>query len=429
MRPSPQRERVFGFTSPVSQTISLIPTPVPVTYNRAMRCRFMGYVVLVALGLQSGCQLILGIDAPVPRDGNGLSDPKEMCKTWEPVHFAPCDVASPGEELVLQRSQYRYDTDLGELDDGQVQIAHVNEIISSEYGEIMLISVQSFHIAPNAELRVVGSRPLLIASWDRIEIAGGLDVSSSPSDMGAGSRDDCSGAPGDPATRGSGGGGGGGFGGVGGAGGQGDNGDIAGGDGGARIDPPLFPRGGCAGGSSGRNAGNPARAGGPGGGAVQLTARNHITISGWINAGGAGGMGGVLEGGGSGGGAGGMIGLHAPEIQLQRRAILSANGGGGGGGSDNNDGMGENGEPGVDGQRSTEAAPGGAGGKPNMSGGGGDGGNGGHRESPDGAPAEMGNILDGGGGGGGSVGYIIAQSSSAIEVNDDAMISPPIRTP
>ncbi len=86
------------------------------------------------------------------------------------------------------------------------------------------------------------------------------------------------------------------------------------------------------GGMSGQDSCN--RQGGAGGGALQIVAGEKILVSGTINFGGAGGVGGssmcVRGGGGAGGGSGGGILLEAPEVSV--RGILAANGGGGGGG-------------------------------------------------------------------------------------------------
>ncbi len=85
-------------------------------------------------------------------------------------------------------------------------------------------------------------------------------------------------------------------------------------------------RGGCAGGG-----GSPF---GPAGGAVQISSRTLITISGsgYIDATGGGGPPGVVGNAkaGAGGGSGGGILLEAPSVSITASASLTANGGGGG---------------------------------------------------------------------------------------------------
>ncbi|MDI1445998.1 hypothetical protein [Polyangium sp. 6x1] len=114
--------------------------------------------------------------------------------------------------------------------------------------------------------------------------------------------------------------------------------------------PAIVP---LTGGMNGQRSDN---SGGLGGGALQISAGQMITIDIGINAGGGGGRPGWGgSSGGAGGGSGGAILLEAPSILM--KGTLSANGGGGGGGSSNNHGSGTVGGAGW----GTTAAPGGSG--------------------------------------------------------------------
>ncbi|MCC6625614.1 MAG: hypothetical protein IT385_30530 [Deltaproteobacteria bacterium] len=93
--------------------------------------------------------------------------------------------------------------------------------------------------------------------------------------------------------------------------------------------------------------------GGGRGGALQLSAGEHVTVRGSVLAHGGGGGGGVLAGGG-GGGSGGAILIEAPRVAII--GVVAAHGGGGGGAA----GDGGAGTPGEDG-RHDRAALGGAG--------------------------------------------------------------------
>lgn len=387
------------------------------TYNAAMLLRALGSLV-VAFALV-GCQLVLGIEDPLPRGPTDPDDPRFGCEKWDALHFAPCNIVSPGGPLVLRDASYRYDTDRQELDDDRALVTHASEVVAIDGVEFVLISASEFELASGAELRVVGSRGLVIASWDGLIIDGVLDASSSLDDPGAGSRDDCTATAGTDAFRGSGGGGGAGYGGSGGMGGDGDNGDEVGGDGGDLLDPPEMPHGGCAGGDAGSVVGGvmPA-AGGPGGGAIHLSARGDIQISGVVDVGGSGGGGGEFEGGGGGGGSGGCLSMDGAMIDIADPAILVSNGGAGGEGGDFDD----PGDPGDSGMRSSDAAAGGRGNTPE----GGNGGAGGVGDAPDGDQGLNGDFQDGGGGGGGSVGYIVARGGD-FAISTNAIISPPLR--
>jgi hypothetical protein len=297
-------------------------------------------------------------------DGHLIDVPLEACIGWHPHHFDPCMIPAPTMDLDLSMAgTYTLDTTAATLQSpAGSSLALIDFATTIEQGadDAFLISVRDLNVGAGATLRVVGGKPLIVASWNAIVVAGGVDAGShlaitdplgSPNAIvtkisaGAGANPvACSGrAPtnGGDGVSGTGGGGGGGNRGAGGTGGKGDtNGANPGGlGGGAVASPPTIVYGGCTGGVSGKQGtgGGPPSTptttspGGPGGGAVQLTARNALSITGSITAGGAGGGGAQRNSGdgGGGGGAGGFIGLDAPAMSLAG-GTLAANGGAGG---------------------------------------------------------------------------------------------------
>lgn len=342
------------------------------------------------------------------------------CTTWSARHFTPCAIPGPGPAVALPAGVITYNTDLpGFVEDPPVDPPAL--ALAQGGTEAVLISVDSFTIPAGSTLRVIGARPLVIASWSTIDIQGVLDVGSSraANRVGAGSNpalcaanaamlgDDESGTEG-----GSGGGGGGAFGGNGGKGGPGDTGgENPGGNGGSKVVTPAIVRGGCsgaAGGKAGPGADPPSDAntvatGGAGGGAIQLSARVSITVgaSGRVRAGGAGGGAAPLgsAAGGGGGGAGGYIGFDAPAYSFVANARIAANGGGGGTSAL----FAEAGAPGGDGTDDATQAPGGTysdpcaqSGPPGAAG-----------TTLDGPNASTTTVNCGGAGGGGGVGHIV----------------------
>lgn len=322
----------------------------------------------------------------------------EDCMDWAPQHFDPCLIPPPpAEGLVLTEGAWTFDTDLGTLTPASQNYAST-DIDQPTAPGAHVVSVALLEIQPQASLRVVGSHPLIIASWSTIVLDGTVDGGSERTGrVGAGAElSTCTLArPGANGGAG-GGGGGGGFGGNGGDGGNGDG--SPGGTGGSSIGIPSVVRGGCAGALGG--GGTPGSSGGfgAGGGAIQFSAFNSITVDGTIASGGAGGSGASGSGGGGGGGSGGYVGLDATSIIV--RGTIAANGGGGGGGGDG-DGL-----PGQDGHATAAAANGGVG-----PGGASDGGDGGSRTNPDGVSVTE-TAGDGAGGGGGAAGYILLRGMS-----------------
>ena len=110
-------------------------------------------------------------------------------------------------------------------------------------------------------------------------------------------------------------------------------------------DPTLVP---LYGGMAGQSQSAVSGLGGGGGGALQITAGERISVPGLINAGGGGGQAGENiwgNSGAGGGGSGGAILLEAPAVTVTGK--LDANGGGGGGGGGSR-GFGWNGMNGTD---------------------------------------------------------------------------------
>ncbi len=295
---------------------------------------------------------------------------------------------------------------------------------------VRVVSVSSFAVTAGTKVRVIGGPPLVIVSRGDVLIAGTIDASANeaepatPLPGGSLERSACGdrdGADGLDSTDSQGGGGGGGGGAYRGDG--GDGGDGAGMNRGAkgakgakpsRLD--LVPlRGGCPGGNGG--AGNVASASDPaiggeagvGGGAIQISAGNVLTVSGGISVSGGGGGGGTVHTGGGGGGSGGGILLEA-RVEVRTPGILVSAGGGGSSGGGSTSALGS---PGGDGHDDDGiAASGGDCGGINCAGG--RGGNGGAGLLFDGSPAveAFTNTSGGGGGGGGGVGIIQLRSAS-----------------
>jgi hypothetical protein len=356
------------------------------------------------------------------QDDGGTPDGESFdCTAWTPPrHFMPCDIPEPTGGLTIDGAA-TYNTTTGELTGAGA--SPPSQVVNGS----MLISVSSFTVTAGGTLRVIGDKPLIVASWTTIEIAGLIDAGSNATDNGAGANptDATNGCQTHVATvggnndNGASGGGGGGYLAKGGNGGQGDGGANRG-QGGAAI-AQLLLLGGCAGAAGGTGNNNETGgAGGPGGGAIQLTAQTSITITGKINAGGGGGLGGKTNnngtqdgGGGGGGGSGGMIGLEAPAVTVMANAAIAANGGGGGqGGGDTM--QGSTGEPGT--PSATAAAGGSAGDSVN-----------GHGGAGSAGAAVVGTIgqdsgQNGGGGGGGAAGFIVIAGSQTID--PAAVVSP-----
>jgi hypothetical protein len=355
---------------------------------------------------------------PAIPDADPSAPDADLCGwDFEPALFSPCDVPTFGAALSIPSNEerYRYNTDVGELTGLGDNV--VKPLSTVENG-MRVIWLESFDLLQGARLRVVGSLPLRIVSNSTINIAGELQVNSYRGDDGlvrgpgsnaatcvaAGNGQACGG-------HGASGGGGGGFYGNGGPAGVGGVGKSCGGGvtsrpggvgGQGSIVPPTVLRGGCPGGNGAAAEDGGTPVGGPGGGALMLTARTSITIDGGINAGGAGGRG-CYDGnraGGGGGGSGGMIILESVTLNLDANGVLAANGGGGGGGCD----RGET-QNGGDGRLAAAVAAGGTGRAV--------GGPGGYLNNNNGVVGESDDR--GSGGGGGGVGFIIFNAKEVME--------------
>jgi hypothetical protein len=298
--------------------------------------------------------------------------------------------------------------------------------------ELAILHVRNLTVG--AAVRASGSRPLVVIA-DAIDIMQTIDVAGHHGEPGAGAQ-----ATTEPGSAGlhagtynDSGGGGGGHGTAGATGGPTackdcPNKRLDGGGAGPASNPQVAM---LVGGAPGGRTYSPLSAchtqvPGAGGGAIELYARTRIEISGNINAGGGGGLGGQQCNqpynwlAGHGGGAGGTIVLQAPTIENTGR--LSANGGGGGagGGSVGNGGAGEDGALGV------SPAKGGA--TSGMySAAGGDGAAGGTAARPGAPGPESGNA----GGGGGGLGQIqlLYQATVAAGVTSPTAITATYVTP
>jgi hypothetical protein len=400
----------------------------------------------------TGCRGLLGIEEPLVRDGGASDDSSDssvdaptFCATWDAKRFDPCAIGAPQPPLTLTaaNSPYTYDATLGVLKDmsGTSVASSTMVILQTDGTTASLLNVESFQVGIGASLLVIGTRPLVIASWDTITIGGSIDAGSELAEinmtahvddnvrLGAGANQACTTGSGQTGNNvldssgGSGGGGGGGFHGSGGAGGLGNLMTVLGGAGGSPAATPLTIHAGCAGGNSGQagsGATPPATPatrsqGGAGGGAIHLAARNTITMSGLINAGGAGGAGSPQGAscGGGGGGSGGYIGLESPKVTVAGQ--LAANGGGGGGGA----AFAGNGNQGDNAQSPMVAS----GGSAQAGGGCGVAGANGAAGATLSGPNATGGDSCGGGGGGGGAGYILIWSDSFMK--PAATISPP----
>jgi hypothetical protein len=211
--------------------------------------------------------------------------------------------------------------------------------------ELGVFTVGSLRVRAGAELRGIGTRPLVILAAGDVLIDGRVVVGSNATERGAGA---ATGGMRGERGRGLGGGNPGAESGVGGdTGGAGGSFGQIGSHGGdappATGGTPAMPYGNVeltpllAGSGGGGGSADDGGEGGAGGGAIQITSGTEIAVTGAgvVDASGAGGGGGSstteAEGSGAGGGSGGAILLEAPAVTLIGWA--GANGGAGGGGA------------------------------------------------------------------------------------------------
>jgi hypothetical protein len=372
--------------------------------------------VLTAMLGATGCSSILGIEdfklVDAARvDEAGPIDAAPGC--FGPVGFFVCPMPLPTEPIVFDNSNESM-----LATDTSARCLPMQPMAWKLSGQPDACFVVATTIEIDVSVVAQGMRPLVLVATESIVVKSTLDVAAhrlagtsapgapSPACSQPGSPQDA-----DSATRGAGGGAGGSFMSKGGNGGAGETGALAGGFAGELAAMPTTLRGGCDGGSAGKNFTGAQPEGGKGGGAVMLAAGTSITIDGAINASGAGGNGGFDLSGGAGGGSGGMIVLHAPTIT--GIGVVIANGGGGGAGGE----TGNVAEAGSDPSPATPLAQ--------ASGGSGvDGGRGFARDLPA-TGGLSGAAAQGGGGGGGGGGFIRASTSlGVITVSPPATIVP-----
>ncbi len=359
---------------------------------------------------------------------------------WNPTNFDPCDPAlpAPAPELSLGLlGTYTLDSDSGSLTPpvGPSLLLPGAVLDQGDGLTVRVVVVSSLNVNIGSTLEVEGSLPVILAVYGQAAVGGVIDASARNPVIdlpiaGPGSDLLCNPAtPGEPATdsdSGGGGGGGGGFGDKGGNGGDGQgSGKGAKGSGGtvsgnADISPL---RGGCSGAAGGdANDGMAGIGGEPGtgGGAIQISARDSLTVSNRIRSAGVGGRSGGAgltggHAGGAGAGSGGAILLESDQVTIGAAAVLCANGGSGGEGASST----VPGAPGAtgtcsDSDRATTVD----------SGDGGNGGAGGYAGGTSGANGTNGSNGGGGGGGGGGVGRIRVRGVTSRAIDGDATFSP-----
>lgn len=398
--------------------------------GRRVQLRAYGVIGLTVLWF-AGCVFDPSGSAVEP--GEPDADAGALLCDWSyaPVAFDPCDSPDQRSSLTLDEAGvYVYDTDSGSLTAPDTTQTVPPSTID---GGARVLWLDGFYVGASSTLRSVGAAPLVVAVFGDAAIAGGVDASSQfdGDAVSTGSGANPGGCPSSPPTAGqtclnhggSGGGGaaflgGGGDGGAAGVGHQCNGDGIAGGLGGSGASfssATTTVRGGCPGREGAPNDEAPGTpSGGAGGGAIALSVRDTLTVSGTIAAGGAGGDGCFAgnRAGGGGGGSGGMVVLEATQLSIDATAILAANGGGGGGGCDH--GVGSRG---TDGTVSSAPADGGP---AEAVGTGGAGGAGGALAAPAG---ELGETAErGGGGGGGGAGYVVLRGE--LFEDQAAVISP-----
>jgi hypothetical protein len=355
---------------------------------------------------------MVGTSCAEPADANSTVDINPDDCTWALVstNFAPADVPDTSPPAWDVTADETFTT-------GGVDGHAVSQTGASP---LWLVHKSRFTVAAGVTLTIEGNHPLVIAA-DDIDIAGTIIANNGAVDAS------CDAVVGANACEQAGGGGGGGYGGVGGDGGGGpaDQGGTVSG-----VSPaPL--RSGCPGakGGDGQKVATDVidgGAGGAGGGALQLSGRKTLHITGEIHANGFGGGRGKSDpsgtficspygraSGGGGGGGGGTILVESCAVVIEPSAKLCANGGGGGGGAG-----GGSTNMGVDGNAGScdAQAIGGAGEVA-----GAQGGNGGYGGLPATAGAKD---TRGGGGGGGAVGRIHIFQVSGTPVTAGATIKP-----
>jgi hypothetical protein len=269
------------------------------------------------------------------------SDAPTSCWPYAPSNYDPCasgfDQKHPSGPAEIVNGTTTLDTD------------SANDTIADGAATYALYRFASLTVAAAGTLIVKGARPTLIIVDGDVDVEGSVLVAAAATNvpMECGVRPDV----GAPTTNFTAGGGGGGYGTHGGKGGAGPAGGALNGN------PTIAPlREGCPGGTSATpepasnmsKAGASAAAGGPGGGALEISARGRLVVgnTAHVVANGLGGAGGDAhahgtslcqttdnqdcDSGGGGGGSGGAILLEGAEAAVM--GLVCAVGGGGGAG-------------------------------------------------------------------------------------------------
>ncbi|MBW2262228.1 MAG: hypothetical protein JRG91_09670 [Deltaproteobacteria bacterium] len=378
--------------------------------------------------------------------------PDVHCMAWDISNLPDDDLLSLGEDYCGDpwpsdsdtEYEMRMDTDTGQIDiyhfvEGGW--SHLMEMRPADRGlnpdsciaftvvdqgtdlpELGVFSFQEFNVPDNYVVSAWGSRPMAILSEEASTIDGGVYVGCNwqTSDTYAGAmrsgEGDGAGGEGDSLGVGGGGvldggGGGGAFGGAGGTGGGNET-SLQGVGGTTYGTAELIPL--LAGSGGGQGAGGGSHWGGRSGGALMLVSGDTLTITGWVDASGCGGVGAGSNEGGGGGGSGGGIILESPALVITGEVTVNGGGGGSGGGGGDD---GEDGHVGED----TAAAGGTATSGYACDAGDGNGGGGADGSDAPGCDYDTDGFYNAGGGGAGSG---IIRLNGTARVLTDALLSP-----
>jgi hypothetical protein len=352
-------------------------------------------------------------------DGGATNAPPDVvgdtgCAGWSysPSNFDPCALARAGSALA--GSGLSIDTD---------HLDALPHTMSTQSNGVTLAIVHVASLDVSGTWLTTGSAALVVAVDGAVTIEPGAVIVAEADVDDPAACTALGGTPGaqsNAATDGGGGGGGGAGAAAGEKGGDGDGGSH--GAGGAKVNGipgALTPlRGGCTGGPGGTNdgVGTPG-AGGTGGGALQISSNLSIDVAGEIEAFGQGAIGDATQktGAGGGGGGGGIL-LEAPMLHVEASGTVCADGGSGGnGGGTTSSGIPGNHSP-CDGKNAASGA--------NNGNNGGSGGDGGYSTTAAKAGTNA-TANAGGGGGGGGVGWIHLHGVPTVDVDHDAVVTPP----
>ncbi len=397
--------------------------PPDVAVDADLSCSCTGSKIVCGTGMETVCTL-----------GCMPLTPGARCIEIDPSNGVGITAASTlSTDITVNGGIATFNTDTGAIS-GVITRAAGSGVLANIAFELRTtgaqpIGVWTFHrlsVNGGAAIRFTGARSAVFVSGTDLNVGGTIDGSGGcyggePSCAGPGGglgstampATGCGpGGAGSSASAqgGDGGGGGGGGRGAGAVGGLGGSDGIGGAAGAACVAAIAEPLVGGAGGGPGAQGAAPTRCkGGGGGGALQLTALDEISITGTVTMGGSGGEGGPPDpntgnaAAGCGGGAGGALLIEAPKVTIGASAVLAANAGGGGSGA----AASISGNRGASGGLTTTPASGGA----QVAGGGGGGAGAAGATAPTaGALSVIGN----GGGGGGGIGTIYLRSSPGM---------------